>query len=57
MVGNFVTLPPDIDSLDATDGLAAALCHHFKAGRPESKKSYNSWKNFISDNPQRVQKK
>jgi crossover junction endodeoxyribonuclease RuvC len=40
--------------LDATDGLAAALCHYYQGNKPLSDKSYNSWKDFISKNPRRV---
>ena len=40
--------------LDATDGLAAALCHFYQGNRAVSEKSYNSWKDFISKNPRRV---
>jgi len=40
--------------LDATDGLAAALCHFYQGNKPVSGKSYNSWKDFISKNPRRV---
>ncbi len=44
--------------LDATDGLAAAVCHHFQGGIGEHNKSKsNSWKSFMSDNPSRVSKK
>jgi crossover junction endodeoxyribonuclease RuvC len=42
------------DSLDATDGLAAAVCHSFKKISALSGKSYTGWKSFISDNPKRV---
>jgi len=42
-------------NLDATDGMAAAVCHYFQGGKPEiGKKSYNSWNAFLSDNPDRV---
>lgn len=42
-------------NLDATDGMAAALCHFFQGGKPaSSKKSYGSWSSFLSDNPDRV---
>jgi crossover junction endodeoxyribonuclease RuvC len=47
------TLP---DFLDATDGLAAAVCHFFngKSNEPSSKKSSSGgWKAFIADNPKR----
>jgi crossover junction endodeoxyribonuclease RuvC len=40
--------------LDATDGLAAAVCHHFSKGIGENNKSKgDSWKAFISKNPER----
>lgn len=40
--------------LDATDGLAAALCHHFQKGQGEHNKSKgSSWKAFLNDNPGR----
>lgn len=39
---------------DATDGLAAAVCHHFQSMMPESGKSVKSWKEFINKNPGRV---
>lgn len=38
-------------SLDATDGLATAVCHHFQKGTVQSGKSYSGWKAFLSDNP------
>lgn len=40
--------------LDATDGLAAALCHFYQSNNPAPDKSYNSWKDFINKNPRRV---
>ena len=39
--------------LDATDGLAAAVCHYFQRGATTSKKSYSGWKAFLSENPDR----
>ncbi len=40
--------------LDATDGLAVAVCHFFQGDNPSTgKKSYNSWKSFVSENPGR----
>lgn len=42
--------------LDATDGLAAAVCHYFQAGKPASgKKNYSGWDSFVKDNPDRTQ--
>jgi len=42
--------------LDATDGLAAALCHFYQTNSPQQDKSYNSWKDFINKNPRRIKK-
>jgi crossover junction endodeoxyribonuclease RuvC len=40
--------------LDATDGLAAALCHFYQTNNPVQEKAFNSWKDFIGKNPKRV---
>jgi len=40
--------------LDATDGLAAALCHFYQTNNPLKEKGYNSWKDFMHKNPKRV---
>jgi len=40
--------------LDATDGLAAALCHFYQSNSPVADKSYGSWKEFMRKNPGRV---
>ena len=47
---NFSETP---EFLDATDGLAAAVCHYFqrKSSTGISKKNYSGWKAFIADNP------
>ena len=37
--------------LDATDGLAAAVCHYFQRGKTSGKKGYSGWGAFIKDNP------
>lgn len=40
--------------LDATDGLAAAMCHFFqKKNLGAGGKSYTGWKAFLADNPKR----
>ncbi|MDD4921004.1 MAG: crossover junction endodeoxyribonuclease RuvC [Bacteroidales bacterium] len=43
-----------LPQLDATDGLAAALCHYLQTNRPQMDKPYNSWKDYIAKNPQKV---
>lgn len=41
--------------LDATDGLAAAVCHFFQNDTNSSvSKSYGSWKSFVSNNPDKL---
>ncbi len=42
------------ESLDATDALAAALCHYFQHKKTVGTKSYSGWDAFIKDNPNRV---
>jgi crossover junction endodeoxyribonuclease RuvC len=43
--------------LDATDALAAAVCHHQQTSNGlQLPKGGNSWKKFISENPGRVKK-
>ncbi len=39
--------------LDATDALAAALCHFYESSKPKIAKS-GSWKDFIAKNPDKV---
>ncbi|HLN20443.1 MAG TPA: crossover junction endodeoxyribonuclease RuvC [Bacteroidales bacterium] len=40
--------------LDATDGLAAAMCHFYQSNKPESEKQYKSWKDFLNKNPKKI---
>lgn len=45
-------------NLDATDGLAVALCHHYQKKPTMLKQaSVKSWEDFINKNPSRVLKK
>ncbi len=45
------TLPKN---LDATDGLAAAVCHFYNAGRINVGKNYTGWSAFVKQNPKKV---
>ncbi len=47
------TLPKN---LDATDGLAAAVCHFYNSGRVEVGKNYSGWASFVKQNEDRVKK-
>ncbi|PWJ59064.1 Holliday junction endonuclease RuvC [Dyadobacter jejuensis] len=47
--------------MDATDGIAIAICHHYHANSPASAKTSNSskakkggWGAFVSENPERI---
>lgn len=40
--------------LDATDGLAAALCHHYQSGVIKTGKKYKNWGDFAKKNPDRI---
>ncbi len=41
--------------LDATDGLAAAVCHFYQSNTAiGTGKSYSGWSSFLKDNPRRV---
>ena len=41
------------EHLDATDGLAVAMCHYYQRDVSSEKKSYTGWKAFLADNPER----
>jgi crossover junction endodeoxyribonuclease RuvC len=43
-----------LPQMDATDGLAAAVCHYFQTNRPAQEKKYTNWKDFINKNPKRI---
>lgn len=47
----FKDIPKD---LDATDGLAAAMCHFHQSKVPSGTKGGNSWESFIKDNKSRL---
>ncbi|GGE04375.1 crossover junction endodeoxyribonuclease RuvC [Psychroflexus salis] len=41
-------------NLDSTDGLAAAVCHFYNSGKPNTQKSYTGWDAFVKQNEKRV---
>ncbi|MGY5355806.1 crossover junction endodeoxyribonuclease RuvC [Wenyingzhuangia sp. IMCC45467] len=47
------TLPKN---LDATDGLAAAVCHYFNSGVKVGGKNYTGWASFVSQNESKIVK-
>ena len=44
------------DKFDATDALAAAVCHHYQKRLPAAAKGTNTWAAFIANNPNRIVK-
>jgi len=56
MLQRYLKIPAEnmLPQLDATDGLAAALCHFFQSNRPQNQSSYTGWKDFIRQNEKRV---
>ena len=56
MVKRILKLSDEVldQKLDATDAVAAALCHFYQSNRPTQDKSYSNWKDFISKNPNRI---
>src|SRR5690554_2692774 len=54
MIQNLFNLKEIPKQLDATDGLAAAICHYYSKGKGEHNKTKTSnWKSFIHQNPER----
>jgi len=47
----------DTKFLDASDGLAVAVCHFYQANALSNNKSYKNWADFIKDNPNRIKKR
>lgn len=56
MLQNTLKLKSLPKNLDATDGLAAAVCHFYNNSKTIGSKSYTGWEAFISQNKKRVKK-
>lgn len=57
MLQKLLNFPEMPKYLDATDGLAVAVCHHFSKGIGEHNKTKgDSWTSFLSQNPERLKK-
>jgi len=57
MLQNLLSFDEMPKFLDATDGLAVAVCHHFSHGVGENNKvKGKGWSSFINANPSRVKK-
>lgn len=57
MLETIMHLKLDQQTLDATDALATAVCHHFQSsGGLKGVKKYSGWDGFLKNNPDRVKK-
>lgn len=54
MLQNLLGLKALPTKLDATDGLAAAVCHHFNCNPMQPQKKVSGWAQFVKDNPKRI---
>lgn len=54
MLQNLLEIKELPKRLDATDGLAAAVCHFFNAGTQKTTSSFSGWDAFIKANPNRL---
>ena len=56
MLQSLLTLKELPKNLDATDGLAAAVCHFYNQGKVTVGKNYSGWASFVKQNEGRVKK-
>jgi crossover junction endodeoxyribonuclease RuvC len=54
MLQNTLNIKELPKNLDATDGLAAAVCHYYNSGRVTSDKNYTGWGAFVNQNKNRL---
>ncbi len=58
MLQRLLHIPQDsmLPALDATDGLAAALCHYYQTSNPlaSGNKVLRNWSDFVKNNPNRI---
>ena len=54
MLQNLLKIKELPTNLDATDGLAAAVCHFYNSGKVTSGKNYTGWTAFVKQNGNRV---
>lgn len=54
MLNNLLVFKETPEYMDASDGLAVAVCHYFQKNISNEGKNYSGWKSFLADNPDRV---
>lgn len=56
MLKSLLALKSLPQNLDSTDGLAAAVCHFYNAGKLSTEKNYSGWASFVKQNEKRIKK-
>ena len=56
MLQNMLCLKTLPKNLDATDGLAAAVCHFYNQDKPGGDKTYTGWSSFVNQNQDKITK-
>ena len=54
MLQNLLKIEKLPKNLDATDGLAAAVCHFYNGGKSNNKKKYSGWSSYVSQNKDKL---
>jgi crossover junction endodeoxyribonuclease RuvC len=54
MLQNLLKIENLPKNLDATDGLAAAVCHFYNEGNISGNKKYSSWSSYVSKNKDKL---
>jgi len=54
MLQRLIPLSGTPETFDASDALAAAVCHYFQRGKSSAKKNYTGWKSFLAANPDKA---
>lgn len=54
MLKNLLTFDELPKNLDSTDGLAAAVCHHFNNNQVNKETKFSSWKSYVQQNPKKT---
>lgn len=54
MLKNLLAFDELPKNLDSTDGLAAAVCHHFNNKQVNKETKFSSWKSYVQQNPKKT---
>jgi crossover junction endodeoxyribonuclease RuvC len=54
MLDKILNIKINSETLDATDGLATAVCHFYQSNTLSGKSKYTGWESFIKNNPGKI---